>query len=133
MFNKPWIGRFYFFARANCLIFGRRQIIALLSIRQLEIELLGGKISISEAVKELANETSATASDIDELQNQIDNIKSKFDEIPCTKGAFKQETETTSDEKAVELMLEGLRHNKFTWRSIERLALLAGITKKRAH
>lgn len=121
---------------AALFLFARKEFFSLLSSRQIEVEVGGQKLKIGEAVERLDQETDITRDDLDLLQKQIDLLKEKTDPDGAEKESeeFRAQQETLGpDGEVIARLRKGLKHRRYTWRSIERLALEAGVSEDLAH
>lgn len=84
-------------------------------------------ISLKNLSTTLDEELDPLREEVAFLQEQIDQITKKSD----TKS--KQQLSTDDKENAIVKMKDGLQSHKYRWRSIERLAVMAGVTEEQAH
>jgi hypothetical protein len=109
----------------------------LLSSRPIEVEFGGQKLKLGEAVEKFDQETDITREDLEALQHQIDTLKAGGEALKPPEDAPEvaplPEKETVDDHDALERMKQMLRDSNFTWRSIKRLAVEAGVEEGAAH
>lgn len=115
------------------LFAARSQLFDLLSTRQVKVKIGGNEVTIGEAINDLNNETSITAADLEALQTQIDALKPKTEDATGDVGDMEDKSAEVSSDLAISIMRSGLTDSRFTWRSIERLALEAGLSESEAH
>lgn len=103
-----------------------------MSKRQVTVKVGGNEVTIGDAIETLADKTSVSVADIEALQTQIDALKPS---IGTLSSADESSLDTTDIPAAdvVERLRNGLENSSYTWRSVERLALQAGISENRAH
>ncbi len=88
---------------------------------------------ISELPEHLNENFAPVADDIEELKKRVTEIESKIKEPKDnTTESVSSELNDDQIEVARERMLKGLEDGKYTWRSIERLASMGGVTEAQA-
>lgn len=113
----------------------RTEFFDLLSKRQITIKVGDNEVNVGDAVEKLVDETAVTAGDIEALQTQIDELKAAVvvPDVAAEAPAAAEDRPADDDDVVLARMREELRSWKYKWRSIERLALLAGVSETRAH
>lgn len=118
---------------AGIFLFARSEFFALLSKRQVSVKMGNNEVTIGDAIEKLTDETFVTAADIEALQTQINALKSEKHQPPSDDEQPVNEANEPSTEVVIGLLRNGLANSRYTWRSIDRLALEAGVSNDRAH
>lgn len=132
-------------------VMARTELFTLLSRRQVTVKIGGNEVTIGDAIERLNNETDVTGADLEALQTQINALKAQRNQQPEENQA---EAQNAGDNIAnhqihnriqddgpapadtnhvIDRLRDSLQNHKYTWRSIKRLALEAGITEAEAH
>jgi hypothetical protein len=143
----------FFMARSG------QSLAELLKSRKFDVELGGNKLSIGDAVQALDDETKQAVDDFRKHQEEINAIKARVDSLEANKLAPVHEGEAIGNqskavpsppdeivqrddhgriseeerEAAFRRMVAAMSNSKFRWRTIERLAIEAGVSESEAH
>lgn len=101
--------------------------------RKIDVDIAGNKISIGEAIEGL-NETALD--DFRRHQEQIDGLEKRLDKLEAAAGGEPKSRSRAGPPPRDEIfqrMLAVIAESKATWRSIERLAIEAGVSVQEAH
>jgi len=127
-----------------------KEILEVLTNRKVQIEIAGTKLSIGEAIEEVQQDaTDASAklnARIEALENGILKPRSSLQDHGINlnlgiekldKGLFPDDKDVLPEKDRSEVifqrMLPALAESKFRWRSVERLAIAAGVSESEAH
>jgi hypothetical protein len=137
-----------------------QSVAELLKGRKFDVELGGNKLSIGDAVQALDEETKQAVDDFRKHQEEINSLKARVargsvggGQTCCakTKRATENQAEAITEssaagnrldartssedrrEAAFKRMIAAMSNSKFRWRTVERLAIEAGVSETEAH
>lgn len=108
---------------------------AIISSRKVDVDIAGNKVSIGDAVEVLDMETKQALDDFRRHQEQIDGLDRRIAALEGGKDGAKPRARSgppTRDDIFAR-MVKAITESRFKWRSVERLAIEAGVTVPEAH
>ena len=97
--------------------------------RGLSVKFGDHMISFGEAVKEIDQNLDENLSDFESTMETIRDLQSQIDELKGIDVKRDEHSPTGPDSEAVwQVVRNSLIHSKYVWRSLDRLAILAGVS-----
>lgn len=115
----------FFLGSIFVLFYFRNQLRSVLSRGGVTLVWAENSFSISEFPEQLNENFAPVTDDIEELRQRLEYLEKRF-------SVFAPDTPPPEDAAVRAIMLEALAEGKYTWRSIERLASIGGISTEKS-
>jgi hypothetical protein len=115
----------FFLGSIFVLFYFRNQLRYVLSRGGVTLVWAENSFSISELPEQLNESFAPVTDDIEELRQRLESLEKRF-------SVSAPDTPPPEDAAVRAIMLKALAEGKYTWRSIERLASISGISTKKA-
>lgn len=133
LLNWPFLA---FLLALALLWFMRNDLVNLMKNKNITVSIAGNQVMIVDAVETINRETET---EFVALQERVLGLEAKFDQLalatddPELAGKLSAAASEKGDEEIWERLNSELQDGKYTWRTVDRLALVAGVAPEKVH